>query len=102
MMKPHHRIFGVFFVFSMTMGTLLSRLPDLQLRLGLTEGELGLLLLTMSLGALAGLTFSSPLIARMGARRTAFVTVFGASIIYALIPWVPSALLVTPLFFAAG
>jgi MFS family permease len=101
-MKPHHRIFGVFFVFSMTMGTLLSRLPDLQLRLGLTEGELGLLLLAMSLGALFGLTFSSPLIARFGARATAFITVFGASIVYALIPWVPSAVFVAPLFFVAG
>jgi MFS family permease len=100
--KVHHRIFGVFFIFSMTMGTLLSRLPDLQLRLGLTEGELGLLLLTMSVGALFGLTFSSPLIARLGARTTAFVTVFGASVMYALIPWVPSALFVAPLFFIAG
>ncbi|HQZ12342.1 MAG TPA: MFS transporter [Devosia sp.] len=101
-MKPHHRIFGVFFIFSMTMGTLLSRLPDLQLRLGLSEGQLGLLLLTMSLGALFGLTFSSPLIAKLGARTTAFVTVFGASLMYALIPWVPSAVLVAPLFFVAG
>lgn len=101
-MKPHHRIFGVFFIFSLTMGTLLSRLPDLQLRLGLSEGQLGLLLLTMSLGALCGLTFSSPLIARFGARTTSFVTVFGASIMYVLIPWASSALLVAPLFFIAG
>lgn len=101
-MKMHHRIFGVFFVFSMTMGSLLSRLPDLQLRLGLTEGELGLLLLTMAIGALFGLTFSSPFIAKLGARNTAFITVFGASIAYALIPWVPSAILVVPLFFIAG
>jgi MFS family permease len=100
--KPHHRIFGVFSIFALTMGTLLSRLPDLQLRLGLTEGQLGLLLLTMSLGALCGLTFSSPLIARLGARTTSFVTVFGASIMYVLIPWVPSAVLVAPLFFIAG
>lgn len=101
-MQMHHRIYGVFFVFSMTMGTLLSRLPDLQLKLGLTEGGLGLLLLTMSLGALFGLTFSSPLIARWGARTTAFVTVFGASIAYALIPWAPSPVLAAPLFFIAG
>ena len=35
---------------------LLSRLPDIQLSLGLSEGQLGLLLLTMSVGALVGLT----------------------------------------------
>jgi MFS family permease len=101
-MQPHHRIYGIFFVFALSMGALLSRLPDLQLKLGLTEGQLGMLLLTMSVGALVGLTFSSPLIERLGARTTAFVTVFGASALYAVIPWVPSALLVAPLFFLAG
>ena len=29
-LKPHHRIFGVFFVFALSMGALLSRLPDLR------------------------------------------------------------------------
>lgn len=101
-MKPHHRIYGVFFVFALTMGAMLARLPDLQLSLELTEGQLGLLLISMSVGALVGLTFSSPLIERLGARKTAFITVFGASICYAVIPWLPSALLVAPVFFVAG
>ena len=56
MMKPHQRIFGIFFIFALSMGALFTRLPDLQVRLGLTEGQLGLLLLTMSVGALIGLT----------------------------------------------
>jgi MFS family permease len=101
-MKPHHRIFGVFFIFALTMGALLARLPDLQRSLGLSEGQLGLLLLTMSVGALAGLTFSSPYIEKLGARKTAFVTVFGASICYAIVPWLPSAWAVAPVFFIAG
>ena len=101
-MKPHQRIFGIFFIFALSMGALFARLPDLQVRLGLTEGQLGLLLLTMSVGALIGLTFSSPLIERLGARTTAFVTIFGASILYALVPFMPSALWVAPLFFASG
>ena len=37
-MKPHHRMFGVFFIFALSMGALLSRLPDLQRQLNLTEG----------------------------------------------------------------
>jgi MFS family permease len=101
-MKPHHRIYGIFFVFALTMGALLSRLPDLQVQFGLSEGELGLLLLTMSVGALLGLTFSSPYIERLGARRTAFITVFGASACYIFIPFMPSALWAVPLFFVAG
>ena len=101
-MKPHVRIFGIFFIFALSMGALLSRLPDLQVRLGLSEGQLGLLLLSMSVGALFGLTFSSPLIVRLGARTTAFVTVIGGAMLYALVPWMPSALFVVPLFFLAG
>jgi MFS family permease len=101
-MKPHHRIFGIFFIFALSMGALLSRLPDLQRKLELTESQLGLLLLTMSVGALVGLTFSSPLIEKLGAKRTSFISVFGASALYALIPWAPSAILVAPLFFFAG
>lgn len=101
-MKPHHRIFGIFFVFALSMGALLSRLPDLQLKLGLSESQLGLLLLTMSVGALVGLTFSSPLIEKLGARTTAFLTVFGASTLYAIIPWITSPLAAAPLFFVAG
>src|SRR5690606_18635375 len=69
-MQPHQRIYGIFFVFALSMGALLSRLPDLQIRLELSEGQLGLLLLTMSVGALIGLTLSSPFIERLGARTT--------------------------------
>jgi len=78
------------------MGALLSRLPDLQRSLQLTEGQLGLTLIAMSIGALFGLTFSSPLIEKYGARTTAFVTVFGASAMYAIVPWVPSAAAADP------
>jgi MFS family permease len=101
-LKPHQRVYGIFFVFALSMGALLSRLPDLQESLGLTEGQLGLLLISMSVGALCGLTFSSPLIERYGARITAFVTVFGASAMYAIVPWIPSAILLAPVFFVAG
>ena len=101
-LKPHQRVYGIFFVFALSMGALLSRLPDLQRSLQLTEGQLGLTLIAMSTGALFGLTFSSPLIEKYGARTTAFVTVFGASVMYAIVPWVPSALLLIPVFFVAG
>lgn len=101
-LKPHQRIYGVFFVFALSMGALLSRLPDLQESLQLTEGQLGLVLIAMSMGSLLGLTFSSRLIERLGARTTAFITVFGASLMYAIVPWVPTAPLLLPVFFVAG
>lgn len=101
-MKPHQRIFGIQFVFALSIGALLARLPDLQRSFELTEGELGLLLVGMSLGALFGLTVSVPIIERLGPRMTAFISVFGASFCYATIPWMPTALLAAPLFFFAG
>ncbi|ARO23772.1 MFS transporter [Rhizobium sp. S9] len=101
-MKPHHRIFFIQFAVALSVGAFLSRLPDLQRKFGLTEGELGLLLAIMSLGVLCGLTFSVRIIERLGARTTAFVTVFGASLFLSMISWMPSALPAMPLFFIAG
>ncbi|MBX4883870.1 MFS transporter [Rhizobium bangladeshense] len=101
-MKPHHRIFFIQFAVALSVGAFLSRLPDLQRKFGLTEGELGLLLAVMSLGVLCGLTFSVRIIERLGARTTAFVTVFGASLFFSVISWMPSALPAIPFFFIAG
>lgn len=101
-MKPHHRIYFLQFIFALSMGGLLSRLPDLQEKFALSEGQVGLLLITMSCGVLVGLTFLGRTVARLGARTTTFVTIFGASVFYALVPWMPSAPLAAPLLFFAG
>lgn len=101
-MKPYHRIYLLQFIFALSMGALLARLPDLQVEFELSEGQLGLLLLTMSCGVLAGLTFLGRAVHNLGARSTTFITVFGATTIYALVPWMPSATWVAPLLFVAG
>jgi len=101
-MKPHHRVYFMQFALAITLGALLARLPDLQLKFGLSESQIGLMLLTMSFGVLCGITFCGRLVERFGARATAFVTVFGASALYALIPWMPSATLAAPLLFLSG
>jgi MFS family permease len=44
----------------------LARLPALREALGLSTGELGLLLLCISVGSVAGLPTSGPLISRFG------------------------------------
>lgn len=70
-MKPHHRIFFIQFAVALSLGAFVSRLPDLQLKFSLTEGELGLLLAVLSSGVLCGLTFSVSFIERFGARTMA-------------------------------
>lgn len=101
-MKSHHRIYLLQFIFALSMGALLARLPDLQVEFELSEGQLGLLLITMSLGVLAGLTFLGRTVQRLGARTTTFITIFGATLSYALVPWMPSAPWAAPLLFVAG
>lgn len=102
MLAPQHRIYACFFLFAVTLGALFARMPDLQVALGVDKSELGLTLIGMSIGSLISLTFSSPLIARLGVRTTAFVTVLGIAAIFALIPLFGSAPFVFACFFCAG
>ncbi len=100
--QPQHRIYVCFFLFAISMGALLSRLPDLQDALAVNKSELGLTLIGAAIGALISLTFASPLIARFGARRTAFLTVLGTSALLATIPWAGAAWLVFFILLCEG
>jgi Na+/melibiose symporter-like transporter len=99
---PHHRIYTCFFLFAVSLGALLARMPDLQVALDVNKSELGLTLIGMAIGALISLTFSSPLIAHLGARTTAFITILGTATSFALVPWVGAAPLVFCVLFVAG
>ena len=101
-LAPQHRIYACFFLFAFSLGALLSRLPDLQVQLGVTHSQLGMTIIGMSIGSLISLTFSAPLIERLGARTTAFITVLGTAFIYAVLPWLPSATGVFIGLFLAG
>ena len=93
-LAPQHRIYACFFLFAVSMGALLARMPDLQMALGVDRSELGLTLIGAAIGALTALTFASPIIERLGARTTAFITVLGTSALLATVPWLSSAPLV--------
>jgi MFS family permease len=99
---PQYRIYACFFLFALSTGALLARMPDLQVSLGVRESQLGLTLIGMSIGSLISLTLSAPLIDRLGARTTAFITVLGPALLFALVPWMPSAPAVFCVLFVAG
>lgn len=99
---PQHRIYACFFLFALTTGALMSRLPDIQAHLGIDKSQLGLTMIGMAIGSLISLTFSSPLIARLGARTTALLTVLGPSLLFALVPWLGAAPAVFAVLFATG
>ncbi|MFP5076699.1 MFS transporter [Rhizobium sp. YIM 134829] len=101
-LAQHQRLYLCFFLFAVSLGALLARMPDLQTALGVTKSELGLTLIGMAIGALIALTVSSPLIERLGLRVTASITILGTAACYALAPWMPNAPMVFVVLFMAG
>ncbi|MCC5618724.1 MFS transporter [Nostoc sp. CHAB 5715] len=63
------RIIALFFVHAVALGAVHTRVPDLQLMLGLSEAQLGLVLMGQPIGGLGSFLFSSQIIERFGPRR---------------------------------
>jgi MFS family permease len=99
---PQHRLYACFFLFAVTTGALLSRLPDIQTDLNVSESQLGLTMIGMSIGSLIALTFGSAVIERLGVRTTAFLTVLGPALLFALVPWLGMAPAVFVALFFTG
>ena len=59
-MQQHFRLAACFFLYALITGAMYSRLPDIQLRLGVNEAELGLVLIGGAIGSLISLTLSAP------------------------------------------
>ncbi len=64
------------------MGTWVARIPDIQARAGLTDGQLGFAMLGLSLGALTGSLLAGWLLAKLSTGQSAILSAmfFGASI----------------------
>jgi MFS family permease len=99
---PQHRIYGCFFLFALTTGALMARLPDIQTQLGLSEGQLGLTMIGMAIGSLISLTVGAPIVERFGFRTTAFVTTLGPALLFSIIPWLPAAPMMFVILLLAG
>ena len=61
---------AAFIVNGLVMGSFFARTPAVRDALGLTAAQLGLLLLCASVGSIAGLPVSGPVVARVGPART--------------------------------
>lgn len=88
---PQYRIYACFFSFAVITGALMSRLPEIQTHLGVSEGQLGLTMIGMAIGSLVSLTVGSPVIERLGFRTSAFITTLGSALLLAVIPWLAVA-----------
>lgn len=99
---PQHRLYACFFLFALTTGALMARLPDIQVHLQVDKGQLGLTMIGMSLGSLISLTFGASVIEKLGVRTTAFFTVLGPALLFATIPWLGVAPAVFAVLFLTG
>ncbi|MDX1523089.1 MAG: MFS transporter, partial [Anaerolineae bacterium] len=90
-------VFTVFFINGAIFANWVSRIPRVQANLAMSEGTLGLVLLSLAVGVLAALSMAGGLIARFGSRP---VTVAGALTLCALLP--PLALMPHPLALAVN
>ncbi len=68
-LPAHFRVFAAFFIYSFSLGGFYPRLPEIQERLGVEEGALGLGLIGVAIGTLVSLTFIAPKLERFGYRR---------------------------------
>ena len=70
LLRARNAVAAVFVLNGTVFASWVSRLPAVREALGLSTGELGLLLLCLSVGSVIGLPTSGPLVARFGPART--------------------------------
>lgn len=86
-------VFVMFFVNGGLFANWVSRIPDVQRALGLTPGELGLVLLGIAVGVLTALGFVGGWIARFSSQRVTLGAMLAMCGFLVLLAWMPSALL---------
>jgi MFS family permease len=91
-LPPQIKVFGAFFVYSFCMGSMFPRLPDIQVAMGVGEGQLGLALIGSAVGTLISLTFAGRLLEAIGYRRVLLAAIPLLSALYALAVWAPGPL----------
>jgi MFS family permease len=100
--RPHYRLYSCFFLFSLITGAMYSRLPDIQRALQVNEAQLGLVLIGGAIGSLISLTFCGPIIERLGAKTTAYITVIGSTLCYSSVAFLTNAPLAFVMLFFSG
>ncbi|KFC64352.1 putative membrane protein [Devosia sp. LC5] len=101
-LPPQIKVYGAFFVYSFCMGSLYPRLPDIQHAMGVGEGALGFALIGAALGTLISLTFASPIIERIGYRRTLLTALPTLAVFYAIAVWAQTPLTLFLLLMPVG
>lgn len=101
-LPPQIRVYGAFLIYSFAMGQIFPRLGDLQLQMGVETGAFGLGLIGAPIGSLISLTLASPIIEKVGARRSLLTLIPLMMVCYALVVHATSPLMMFLLLLPAG
>lgn len=101
-LPPHFRVFAAFAVYAFCMGNIFPRLPDIQHQMGVAEGALGLGLIGTPVGTLIALTFTAPLLERIGFRRVLLGGIPLLTIAYAIAAQAPNPVALFLLLIPVG
>lgn len=91
-----------FFLQGLIFASWASRIPTIQQRMGLSEGDLGLLLLAIPLGQLPSLPLTGWLVHKYGSRRTSLAGAVIYSSTLVGLGWAPSLWLLVPCLVLFG
>lgn len=92
-MKLPQPIVIVFFLHALAQGGMFSRIPDMQLALGLNEAELGIALLGQPAGAIVTFLFASLVVEKLGTRAVILTTIPLLALVLVGIALAPNLLL---------
>ena len=101
-LAPHRRVFAAFFLYAFSFGGFFPRLAELQRTMAVGEGALGLGLIGVACGTLFSLTFSAPLIERVGHRHTLLVLMPVLPVFFVLAAHATGALMLFLCLLPAG
>jgi fucose permease len=93
---------AIFFLNGLLFGAWAARIPAVRERLELSEGQLGLALAFLSLGALLAMPLTGALASQIGSRRTTRVAFSGACLVTGLIALAPTLPVLVLLAFLFG
>ena len=74
-LAPQYRVYISFFLYSLMLGAMFPRLGDMQLKMGVSEGILGLALIGAPVGTQISLIFSGPILEKIGYRLSLLILI---------------------------
>ena len=95
-------VLGMFFVNGAILANWISRIPQVQDSLDLSEGQLGLVLLGLSAGVLTALSLAGGLVARFGSRQVTVSAAILLALLLVPIAWMPSSVMLWFSLFVFG